>query len=162
MNEPIENTYIFDGHVHSTASGHAFSTLEEIILQSKKKGLKAFALTDHGPAMLGSQTKIYFELLPELEDEYDGIVLLKGIEVNILDNGELDLEDRFLRKLDWVIASSHDACLESKGVEENTKIIRKVLDNPYIDVLGHLGNEQFKVDYENVVQYAKEKIKLLS
>ncbi len=154
--------YTIDLHNHSVASGHAFSTLEEMINYSKKNKIDMFALTDHGPAMPGSQTKIYFELLPELPTSINGVKILKGIEANIIDyNGSLDLEECYLKKLDIVIASFHDACIMPADSNIHTSCILEVIKNPYVDILGHLGNEVFKVDYEQVVKSAGENGKLI-
>lgn len=151
-----------DMHTHSIASGHAYSTIEEMAKQAKKKGIEMFALTDHGPSMPGSQNKMYFDLLPRLPKKIEDVEVLKGIEVNILnEDGELDLENRYLKSLDIVIASLHDICYKEGTERQNTRAIINALKNPFVDIIGHIGNPVFKLNYEEVINNAKKFNKLI-
>lgn len=154
--------FVVDTHTHSIASGHAFSTIEEMAKQAKINKIEMFALTDHGPAMPGSQTRIYFELLPQIPHDFLGIKLLKGIEANIMNHsGKLDLEEKYLKKLDIVIASFHDICIKPSTEENNTLAMIKAIQNPVVDIVGHLGNSMYKVDYERIVRAARDNNKLV-
>ena len=83
---------VADLHVHTLASGHAYSTVTEIIDAAAQKGLEAIALTDHGPAMPGGPHRYHFGNLFVLPDKDKGVEVLRGVEANIVDSdGTLDL-----------------------------------------------------------------------
>jgi len=114
----------FDCHVHSVASGHAFGTMEEIAAYCRTFHLDGFALTDHGPAMPGSASWIYFSAIRMVPRELQGVKILRGIEANLMDyKGQLDLEDSLLKKLDVVIASFHDLLIQPKTRQEHTQAL---------------------------------------
>ena len=150
-----------DLHVHTVASGHAYSTVIEIAREARKKGLKMVAITDHGPAMTGAPTPIYFNNLWVVHPQVEGLEILRGVEANILEGGALDLEERYLRRLDLVLAGFHSECLEPGSVEENTRNMIKALENPYVDMICHPGNPSFQIDPERVVKAAKRLGKIL-
>lgn len=150
-----------DLHVHTIASGHAYSTLQEIAREAKRKGLKLIAITEHGPAMIGAPTPLYFNNMWVIHRKVEGIEILRGIEANILPGGELDLAERYLRRLDLVVAGFHAECCESGSVEENTRTMIKAMENPYVDIICHPGNPAFQVDPEQVVRAAKKLGKIL-
>lgn len=144
-------------HCHTIASGHAYSTLMEIVTEGKKKGLKGIAFTDHGPDMPGGPNIYHILNQRVIPETIEGIVILKGVEANILDyNGKLDVEDEILNKLDLVIASLHNVCIASSTIEDNTKAILKAMENPNVDIIGHLGNPFYKLNYEEIVKKAVE------
>ncbi len=147
-----------DLHVHTTASGHAFSTVNEIVYIAKQKGLKAIALTDHGPAMPGGAHSYHFWNLKILPDFIDGIRVYKGIEANIVnDMGKLDLDEIVIKELDLVIISVHGNCgLEFKDMKSNTDVILRALKNPQAKILAHPGNPQFPINNNAVVEAAIE------
>ena len=71
----------------------------------------------------------------------------------ILDeNGTLDLADRVLDRLEWVIASIHGYLTAPMDVERHTKLWWNVAANPLVDVIGHCGEEKFRFDYETGVK----------
>ena len=76
---------IADTHSHTLASGHAYSTIKEMAAAAKARGLKALALTEHAPEMPGTCGLFYFQNLDVVPRECDGIRLLMGAEVNIMD-----------------------------------------------------------------------------
>lgn len=147
-----------DTHCHTIASGHAYSTVMELANCAKSNGLKMFAMTDHGPAMPGGPHLFYISnqrIIPRIIND---IVILKGVELNILDsNGNVDVSNKALSELDFVIASLHDVCIKPMDIEYNTNALLNVMDNPYVDVLGHIGNPIFPIDVDKVLKKAKEK-----
>ncbi len=153
---------VADLHLHTLASGHAYSTVSEIVHLASAKGLQAIALTDHGPAMPGGPHRYHFgnlSVLPEIEG---GVLILRGVEANILDSdGTLDLPEIYLKLLDLVWAGLHVPCLQPSTRSINTRALLNALDNPYVDGIVHPGNPEFVIDEEAVVQAAKEKNKLL-
>lgn len=150
--------FLVDTHVHTVASGHAYSTIQEIVNEAKNKGLELIAMTDHGPAMPGGPHLYHFGNLRVLPRVMNGVEILKGVEANILDfDGTLDVPEEYLLKLDIVLAGMHYICYTSGTVEENTQAYLKVLENPLIDVIVHPGNPAYPFDYHQVVEKAIEK-----
>jgi len=153
----------FDLHIHTIASGHAYSTLEEITRAARKKGLKAIAITDHGPMMPGGAHEYYFWNQKIIPDYINGVRVLKGIEANIINkNGDLDLTGLIVEKLDLMIASCHiKASPEKLSKKDNTKMYLNALKNPKVTIIGHLENMSFPVDFEQVITAAKDAHKLI-
>ena len=146
-----------DTHVHTVASGHAYSTLNDYIEIAKKKEMQMFAITDHGPAMPGSCHLYHFANLREIPRVIDGIEILKGVEANIIDyDGSLDIPDEILKKLDLVIASLHPPCIESRDVETNTNTLINVCKSGKADIIGHSGNTSFEINKYDFVRAAIE------
>ena len=77
------------------------------------------------------------------------------MELNIIDyEGHVDMEERILQKVDYVIASLHKDCIQSGSVEENTSALVHAMKNPYVKILGHPDDDRFPVDYEKLVEAA--------
>ncbi|MCT4585777.1 MAG: phosphatase [Peptostreptococcaceae bacterium] len=153
---------LFDLHCHTIASGHAFSTLKELCIEAKKKGLKLIAQTDHGPNMPGGPHIYHINNQRIIPRILEGVMVLRGVEANIIDfKGRLDIDEGSLKELDLVIASLHPPCLRPGNKIENTKALLRAMDNPYVDIIGHPGNPQFEIDIDAVVKKAKEKNILL-
>jgi putative hydrolase len=148
-----------DLHVHTVASGHAYSTLEEYIRQAKKIGLKAFAMTDHGPAMPGGPHYYHFANMRMIPHEIDGVRILRGAETNIVnENGQLDLKDEEIKwgELDFVIAAMHPRVgYEDQGEAKNTAVVIKAFNNPFVKVLAHPGNPKYPINVKETVAAAK-------
>ena len=144
---------IADTHTHTIMSGHAYSTVMENIAAAKEKGLKFLAITDHTGIMPGTPEDVYFLMIKgSLPEVYDGVYLLRGCEVNILDeNGTVDLPERILKNLDWVVGSIHSFVTAPMDIDQCTRLWTAIAENPHIDVIGHCGEEIFKFDYEKVI-----------
>ena len=149
---------IADTHVHTIASEHAFSTVLENLNEAKEKGMRFIAITDHTGKMPGAPTNTYFACLKgALPDEHRGVYIIRGCEVNVLDeNGTLDLPEANLKRLEWVIASVHSVLTKPMTVEQSTKMWLAVAKNPDVDVIGHSGDESFRFDYERVITEFKK------
>ena len=143
-----------DTHTHTSACQHAYSTILENIAYAKSIGHTFLALTDHAIDLAGSPHNWYFENLPRfIPHEVDGLVVLRGCEVNVHVDGTVDVESKTLKALDWVIASMHNTVmLPDMAKEQYTKIWIKIAENPDIDCIGHMGQEKFKPDYDIVLQ----------
>ncbi len=147
-----------DIHTHTTISDHAYSTLIENARAAKEKGLELIAMTNHGPSMEDGAHIWHFMNFSVLPPVIEGISVLLGAEVNINNpKGEVDLPDNVLKKLGIVIASLHNPTYDFGGEADCTNAWLNVLDNPYIDVLGHTGRGDFPFDCEQVVKKAKDK-----
>lgn len=154
--------FLLDSHTHTIASGHAYNTVREMVLSAKEKGLKLISITDHGPAMPGAFSNFYFLNFGAVDSNMYGVELLMGSEVNVMDyEGNIDLDDNILKRLDVVIASLHLPCINPGTKEENTMAYLNAMKNPYVNIIGHPDDSNFLVDYEAIVLGAKENNVLL-
>ncbi|QEH70156.1 phosphatase [Cellulosilyticum sp. WCF-2] len=145
-----------DIHTHTIASGHAYSTITENIKAASEKGLKLIATTDHTEGMPGGAHAFHFANLRSLPDEIDGVKILRGAEANIIDyEGHLDVDEELLGELDMAIASFHPPCIDFADVETVTRGLEKVMQNPYISIIGHPGDSRYPLDFERIVKMAK-------
>jgi DNA polymerase (family 10) len=153
-----------DLHAHSKASdGH--HTIEEMALAAKAHGLEYLAITEHSkrltvargldPVRLAKQG----DEIDRLNARLEGITVLKGIEVDILEDGTLDLPDSVLSGLDVVIAAVHSR-FELPRAKQTARIL-KALDNPRVHLLAHPtgrlieAREPYDVDMQQVIRKAK-------
>ena len=152
-----------DTHTHTIASSHAYSTVLEMAQYAAAAGMKCIAVTDHGPAMPdGVRSEWHFGNMRSLPPVICGVRVLHGAEANILDyDGSVDISPKYLNELEWVVASFHDVCCKPGTVEEHTRAYLRIAENPYIDVIGHSGSEEYKYDYEKVLPVFKQKSKLV-
>ena len=140
---------VFDLHTHSIVSGHAYSSLEENIREGVKKGLKAYGISEHSYRMPGSVTVDYFFNFKVVPTEIDGMIVLMGVEANILDfDGGLDCTENMLRNMDFIIASLHTPIIDSRTREENTELLVKVMENSFVKIIGHPDDSRYPLDYE--------------
>lgn len=153
-------------HAHTTATDGR-NSLEEMALGAKRHGLKYLAVTDHSQylKMVGGLDER--RLLAQMEDidrlnaKLKGFRLLKGIEVEILEDGRLDLPDRILQQLDLVIGSVHSHF--RLPVRQQTERILRAMDQHFFSILGHpsgrLINERepYAVDLAAVIRKAGER-----
>lgn len=146
---------VADLHVHSIGSGHAYSTITEILQAAAGKGLELVGITDHGPAMPDGPHPFYFSNQRVWPGEMFGVTLLKGVEANIIDDaGNLDLSEFYLRKMDIVLAGLHVAVYPVADEETYTRAILNAILNPLVDIIVHPGNPYYPLDYEKVVRLA--------
>lgn len=152
-----------DMHSHTIASDHAFCTVLEMAKYASEQGLKAIAITDHGPKLPDGAHPFHFNNIMKNVPEYlYGVRIYRGAEANILDfEGSLDLTPKNLRELEWIIVSFHGPACQPGSVEEHTKAYLKLADNPFVDVIGHSGMDIYKYDYEPVIPVFRDKKKLV-
>lgn len=144
-----------DTHTHSVASGHAYSTVDDLARAAKKRGLEGFVLTDHGPAMPGAAYSYHFSNLHILPGEIEDVFFFRGMEANIMNmEGGIDLEPVYCRRLDFIMAGFHEACFRPRDIEENTQALCTALANPWVDAISHPGNPAFPIHIETVVKTA--------
>lgn len=149
---------VLDLHTHTLASGHAYSTINEMIQAAKDKGLKMLGITEHAPEMPGSCSSMYFVNFRVLPRERDGLTVLFGAELNIVDyEGHVDLPEEMLRGLDLVIASLHTPCIRPGTREENTRAYLKAMENPCLNIIGHPDDARYPIEYRPIVERAKER-----
>lgn len=154
---------IADTHAHTLASGHAYSTIHEMAASAAKKGMQVLALTDHAPEMPGTCGLFYFQNLKVIPREMNGIRMLFGAELNIMDaDGRVDLPEKTIQAMDIVVASIHTPCFGTGHTkQEIMNAYVKAMKNKYINIIGHPDDGRFPIDYELLVKTAKETHTLL-
>lgn len=148
---------IMDLHTHTLASGHAYNTLYEMVHSAAAKGVKLLGITEHAPKIPGACHPFYFINFKVVPRELSGIRLMLGCELNILDyQGTIDLKERYLKGLDYAIASIHEPCYTCGTTAQNTDAYLGAMKNPYVQIIGHPDDSRFPVDYETLVCGARE------
>ena len=148
-----------DLHVHTIASGHAYSTLADMVRGARERGLDAIAILDHGPGLPGGAHEYYFSNLRVLPAYIDGVRVFRGAEANIVGaSGELDISDFTLELLEFVGVSLHPGCgFESAGVVTNTDAVLAALSRPNVRLICHPTVPGFEIDIVPVVEAACER-----
>lgn len=153
---------LLDVHTHTVASGHAFSTIQEMAHEARERGLQILGITEHAPGIPGTCNPIYFRNLHVVPRNMYGVRLLLGSELNILDTkGTLDLDESFYRILDIIIAGIHALCWEGGTKEENTAGMVAAIRNPWTHIISHPGDGTADLCFEPIVLAAKETHTLL-
>lgn len=151
-----------DTHTHTSASTHAYSTVLEMAKYASEVGLEAIAITDHAPAIPDGAHLWHFQNLKAIPRELYGVKILYGAEVNILDiDGNIDLDEDVLSKLDIVNASIHTPCYKDCDKTDHTNAYLKIVNTPVVDVICHSGSPAFVYDYEKIIELAKKNHKLI-
>jgi putative hydrolase len=136
----VETGYRGDLHAHTDWSDGG-ATVMEMALAAKARGYEYLAITDHSPHMpivngLGPERlTAQRRLIDDANRELEGITILQGIEVDILEDGSIDLPDETLAALDIVIASPH-VKLRMERPAMTERMLRAVR-HPHVDVIGH-------------------------
>jgi DNA polymerase (family X) len=154
-----------DLHMHSNYSDGS-NTIKEMAQACEKIGYKYIAITDHSKRVTiahGLDEKRLLKQIEEIDklnDELKNITILKSMEVDILEDGSLDLPNNILEKLDFTICSIHSKFNLSR--EKQTERVLKAMDNPNFNIFGHpsgrLINQRnpYEIDIEKIIKYAKE------
>jgi len=152
-----------DLHVHSNYSDGT-SSLEELVEFARKMGYQYLGICDHSRSAKYAGGLEIDELrernreIDRINKSFKDFVLLKGAEVDILSDGQLDYPDEILRELDFVVASIHIW----KKNEDATQRIIKAMENPYVTIIGHptgrlIGQrEGYHVDIDTIIDKAVE------
>ena len=146
-----------DMHSHSTWSSDGRNTIEEMALEAKRLGRSYLAVTDHSHYLREGRLEAQNRELDAVQKRLGRFKLLRGIEVNIRANGELDVDDDTLAQRDWVMASVHS------GFDKDlTGRVLAAMENPHVDCIGHLTGRKLNrrppadLDLEKVVAKALE------
>ena len=149
--------YVLDAHTHTIASGHAYSTIMENAAYAAEAGLELLGITDHAPAMAGGTQPSYFLNFSTIPREISGVEIYMGAELNIMDyDGNIDLDEFYLQRMDYAIASLHPPCIPFGTMEENTNAVLKAMENPYVKILGHPGDPRYPINCKAIVDKAVE------
>jgi DNA polymerase (family X) len=146
-----------DLHSHSTWSSDGKNTIEEMALEAKRLGRSYLAVTDHSHYLREGRLEAQNRELDAVQKRLGRFRLLRGIEVNIRANGEVDVDEPILATREWVIASVH-----SQFDRDLTGRVLAAMENPYVHCIGHLTGRKLNrrgpadIDLERVVEKALE------
>ncbi|WP_182868476.1 DNA polymerase/3'-5' exonuclease PolX [Stieleria mannarensis] len=153
-----------DLHMHTTATDGQ-NTIREMADAAIARGLKYIAITDHSKrvsmamGLNADRLREQWAMIDEIRGEYDGkLVILKGIECDILESGGMDLPDDVLAEADWVLASVHYGQRQPR--EKITERILGAIENEHVDCIAHptgrLINRRppYEVDMDAVLKAA--------
>jgi DNA polymerase (family 10) len=138
-----------DLHCHSTWSDGK-ATVEQMALAAQALGHEYLALCDHSPRLRDSRLQHQWAEIDALNERLAPFRILKGIEVNIRANGELDVADDVLATLDWVMASVH-----ASFDKEPTERVLHAMENPHVDCIGHLTSRRIGVRSPSAIEVEK-------
>lgn len=155
-----------DLHVHTSASDGR-NSVEEMAQAAKQKGLKYIAITEHSGRLKiagGLDARRLMQQINEIErlnDRLKGFHILKGLEVEILKDGRLDLSDSVLAELDLVVGTVHSHF--NLPLEKQTERILRAMDQPYFSMLAHPTGRKinqrdpYQVDLTRIIHKARER-----
>jgi DNA polymerase (family 10) len=155
-----------DLHVHTTDSD-GYDSLPAMVQAAQARGLHYLAITDHSRRLAlvhgldASGLLRQIERIDALNAQLQDFVLLKGIEVEILEDGALDLPDDVLGRLDLVVGAVHSGF--GLPQEKQTQRLLRAMDHPHFSILAHptgrLINERaaYDVDLGRVLRKARER-----
>lgn len=153
---------LLDVHTHTVASGHAYSTIQEMAQRASEIGLQMLGITEHATNLPGAPQYIYFKNLHVVPRQMYGVRLLMGVELNILDTrGTLDYGEDVLKDLDLVIAGIHSLCWTGGTKDENTQGMIAAIRSPWTHIISHPGDGTADLHFEPIVLAAKENHTLL-
>lgn len=153
-------------HTHTVFSDGA-ATIKEMVLEAKRQGYQYIGISDHSQSAFYAHGLKPEDLLKQekeirkLQDEHPEIRIFWGVESDILADGSLDYEAKWLKKFDFVIASIHSRFQMDR--EAMTSRILRAIHNPYTRFLGHLtgrlllGRKGYDIDIEKIIAEAAQK-----
>lgn len=154
-----------DLHVHTKATDGR-NSLEEMVEAAQKKGYQYIANTEHSKHVSIARgldvegLSAHIKKIDKINETLGNFTILKGIELDILEDGSLDLPDSILKELDIVVCAIHYKFNLSR--QDQTERILRAMDSSYINILAHptgrLINERppYDVDIEKIMNKAKE------
>ena len=166
-----EKDILGDLHMHTTATDGK-NSIEEMAREARSRGLKYIVITDHSKRVAmangldGRRLQAQWKKIDAINEKSDDdFLILKGIECDILENGDMDLSDKVLAKADFVIASVHYG--QKQPRQQITDRIVGALENPHVSMIAHptgrLINKRdaYDVDMDAVFEAAAANRKLL-
>ena len=155
-----------DLHVHTKASDGRGS-LADMAQAARERGYTYLAITDHSKRVTiargldGKRLASQIDEIARMNETLSGIVVLSSVEVDILEDGQLDLPNSVLSRLDFAVGAVHSAFGLPR--EEQTERLLRAMDNPHLAVLAHptgrlIGErEGCDIDLERVLSGARER-----
>ncbi len=153
-----------DLHCHTKASDGA-NTLREMAEAARARGLEYLAITEHSQRLRMARGLDSARLLKQMDEidrlngELEGIVLLKGIEVDILEDGRLDLPDAVLGRLDLVVGAVHSH-FDLPPAKQTARLMR-AMDHPHFTLLAHPTTRELdkrapmEADWLRIIRHAR-------
>ncbi|PYP92336.1 MAG: DNA polymerase/3'-5' exonuclease PolX [Candidatus Angelobacter sp. Gp1-AA117] len=129
-----------DVHMHTVATDGK-CTIEEMAEAARERGYKYMAITDHSKNLAfangldDKRAEAHIKKIRSAAKKMKGITVFAGIEVDILEDGELDLSDSVLEQMDIVIASVHSRFEQDR--EQMTDRLLRAISNPHVSLIGH-------------------------
>ena len=151
-----ETPFVLDLHTHTLVSGHAYGTIREMAQAAAKKGLEVLGITEHAPGIPGTVHPFYYTNLKAVPRELFGVTILNGCEINVLDEGELSLKDKYMTYMDYAIVGIHRQCYTDAGREKNTDNLIRCMEHPLVRFVSHPDDDHTPLNYERLVRAAKE------
>lgn len=154
-----------DLHMHTTVTDGR-DGLEEMVAAAKTRGYEYIAITEHSKRVTmahgldAAGLRRHWRRIERLAARTSGLAVLKGVEVDILEDGTLDLPDDVLREADWVVASLHYGQRQPR--ERLTRRLVSAAKNPVVSAIGHptgrlIGKrEPYDADLEEVLKAAAD------
>jgi DNA polymerase (family 10) len=146
-----------DLHTHTSWSADGKNTLEEMVGAAAARGYDYYAITDHSHYLREGRLAAQLEEIEQVRERFPKLRILAGVEANIRSNGEVDVSSEDLARLDWVVASVHQA-----PHTRPTERVLEAMDNPFVDCIGHLTGRRIgkrgprEVGVERVIEKALE------
>ena len=148
-----------DLHIHTLASGHAYSTILESVESAANIGVNTIAITDHGPSMLGGPYLGHFISMDRLPRKIKGVNVLMGCEANVVDyDGKIDLEKSVADTLDIILVGLHDHTPypSNSSLKDNTTALIKAMRNNTVHIVSHPYRPNFPVDIHDLIVAAND------
>jgi len=151
-------------HTNETDGNH---TLEEMVFSAQARGYEYVAITDHSQSLKitngMNETRLLkqIEQINKLNQKLRNFTILKSMEIDILEDGSLDLSNEVLRELDLTVCSVHSRFGLSL-IKQTERIIR-AMDNPYFNILGHATGrllqhrKPYEIDIEKILIAARDR-----
>src|SRR5690606_24665793 len=117
------------------------ATLEEMVEAAQERGLEYIAITDHSKRVSmangldGKRLLKQWGQIDRVNAKLKGFRVLKGVEVDILEKGGLDIADDVLQHADWVMASIHYG--QNQPQEQITRRMLDAIENPFVSAISH-------------------------
>jgi DNA polymerase (family 10) len=156
------------GDLHShTNETDGTEKLEIMVEAAISLGYEYLAITDHSErlaitnGLTKERLKQQIKLIDKLNAKYSNFTILKSIEVDILEDGSLDLSNDILKELDIRVCSLHSKFKLPIAVQ--TERILRAMDNPYFNILGHptgrllTSRKPYPIDMDKIMLGAKER-----
>ncbi|MGZ3775822.1 MAG: DNA polymerase/3'-5' exonuclease PolX [Pseudobdellovibrionaceae bacterium] len=152
-----------DLHIHTNETDGK-NSLHQMVTAAKQRGYRYIGITDHSQRIAMShgldekRLRKQIEAIDKINSQQNEITVLKGIEVDILEDGSLDLSNNILSQLDFTVCSIHSKFRLSK--KEQTERVLRAMKNPYFNIWGHpIGRllesrEPYELDMEKLIKAA--------
>ena len=148
--------FLLDIHTHTIVSGHAYGTIREMAQAAGDKNLKLLGFAEHGPGIPGTCDPIYFTNLKMVPRVLYGVEIVRGCEANVLNDGTIFMDQRYLDCLDYAIVGIHRLCYEDAGIRQNTKNLISCMENKKVFFVSHPDDDHTPLDYEELVPAARD------